>query len=713
MEPTTETGFFITLGEGDLTTKAAQQGQRVPLDLDGWGVEDLETRLMAPKGTPSWWSAHTWRAERPDEIPPAEREKRAPHPRDYRGGARWEAASCIALDLDYAAAWKADGSHDHSHPPAGARDRFDTALMELPPELERGAVLAHHTPRGARLVLLLTEPITDRDLFVRAAAGADALVSRWLEAAGLRADQTAPPMAAGSPLARPGYEVDHKAARDLARVLWAPRAWKTGEPEPRRGEVKTYGDSARRFSARELVAFAPASVEAPKTDTAKTHDAHPSWPVLEGVLAKTPGARKGAGKVEVRCPFHGPDNNPSAVVFASGVLSCEASGCEANKGKPLERWANTRGGIALLGENLARLLTATVKSDAAPATRLEDFWRTVSEWQNLDGASWFDEPPPARKWLLTVPENALYPMRRVLPRGVVGMIAAGGSVGKTMALTQLAVAVATGKRWLTCDGGKHEDFPGFETPEEGGRVLLALGEEDAGEARRRLHSAVMGAGLTRDEKARCAERIVVLPLMGQGVQLIAPADKLGEKPPQPTPFALELRARLMESPEPWSLVIIDPLSRWAGADTETDNAAATKFVQLLETFTDAPGNPTVLVAHHTTKGAKREGATDDTAARGASALSDGVRWHALMTAKTHPEGASGVGVPRMAELRVVKTNYGVPLDETLWLARDEGGWLRAAKRTEKAAFVEASQGESGKGAPQRKAKDDGALKVLR
>jgi RecA-family ATPase len=279
------------------------------------------------------------------------------------------------------------------------------------------------------------------------------------------------------------------------------------------------------------------------------------------------------------------------------------------------------------------------------------------------------------------------------------MLAAGGSVGKTMALTQLAVAVATGRRWLECRNGTHEDFPGFDTPEEGGRVLLALGEEDAGEARRRLHAAVMGTGLTREEKALVASRIVVAPLMGQGVQLIAPADKWGTQPPQPTAFALELRARLMESPEPWSLVVIDPLSRWAGPDTETDNAAATKFVQLLETFTKAPGTPTVLVAHHTTKGARREGTADDTAARGASALSDGVRWHAHMTAKPHPEGVHGVGVPRMAELRVVKTNYGLPLDETLWLARDEGGLLRAASRREKAEFVEADKAAKGEDKP--------------
>jgi hypothetical protein len=53
----------------------------------------------------------------------------------------------------------------------------------------------------------------------------------------------------------------------------------------------------------------------------------------------------------------------------------------------------------------------------------------------------------------------------------------------------------------------------------------------------------------------------------------------------------------------------------------------------------------------------------------------------------------------MAELRVVKTNYGLPLDETLWLARDEGGWLRAASRREKAEFVEADKAAKGDDKP--------------
>jgi RecA-family ATPase len=665
--------FAVSVGRG-LTTK---EWRRVGVELDGWGAEALTSELERLTGDAWLWSAHTWRD-------------------DERGRATWEAASCLALDLDYA-----DASGAHAHVPDETRPLFDAALRTLPPELATGEVLAHHTPRGARVVLLLDAPITDRELYARAATATNELVARWLGDALLLADKG---------VGRAGYTVDEGALLDLARVLWAPNATKldpkTGEREVRSAAFGFAGTRDGRLSASQLAALAPAPMpeHAPR-------EAHPAWASIRDVLLTRPGSSLApSGGVRLCCPVHG-ESNASAIVFPSGVLACMANGCPATSApQPLAVWAREHG-VELLGAELARIVTGT--PEPTPTTNLGAFWRTVAEWQADDGSSWFDEPPPAREWLLTVPENALYPKRRVLPRGIVGMLAAGGSVGKTMALTQLAVAVATGRRWLECRNGTHEDFPGFETPEGGGGVLLALGEEDAGEARRRLHAAVMGTGLTREEKALVASRIVVAPLMGQGVQLIAPADKWGTQPPQPTAFALELRARLMKSPEPWSLVVIDPLSRWAGPDTETDNAAATKFVQLLETFTKAPGTPTVLVAHHTTKGARREGTADDTAARGASALSDGVRWHAHMTARPHPEGVHGVGVPRMAELRVVKTNYGLPLDETLWLARDEGGWLRAASRREKAEFVEAEKAAKSDDKPARTASSGGALRVTR
>lgn len=316
-------------------------------------------------------------------------------------------------------------------------------------------------------------------------------------------------------------------------------------------------------------------------------------------------------------------------------------------------------------------------------------WRTIAERSGTDPEGrplWFAEIPPRRRYLLEVPaspENGR--ARGMLPRGKVGMLAAGGGVGKTMALTQLALAVATGRPWL--GGGGWE---GFTVPEgEAGRVLLALAEEDEDEARRRLFNAARMANLSHAELVEAARRIVVLPLAGEMVSLVEmePARHGVTPEVRASPLAVELARRLSEG-GPWSLVILDPLSRFAGPDTETDNAAATRFVQVIEGLTKAPGEPTVLFAHHNTKDARRNSVRDDTGARGASALSDGARWHAALTSESRPEGA-GADVPRMAVFEVVKVNGAAPLDAPLWLARGENGELRAASKGERQTFRDA------------------------
>lgn len=669
MESSTKNGFFITVGEylpnkdNDLLTGV---GRRIRFD----SVEDLSRLMMQPKRRPSWWSAHTWSEDR-------------------RGAERWEAASCIGLDLDYSAAWVVDdkgkGRKDHVSPPATVRDRLDTALTQLAgaaAPLSKGLVVAHHTPRGARLVLLLNAPITDRALFVRAAAGADVLVSRWLEAEGLLAGD-ALSVAASGPLTRPGYEVDHKAATDPARTLLTPLAWKPGAPDPRNDKVAEYGPSmADRFDAHELATFAPATpATAPKPPA--DHRPHALWPSLEAALLRTPGAKASPEKgVSIRCPIHGEDHNPSAIVFRSGVLSCLASGCEANEGQQLERWASTPEGRGLLGDELAR----TVAPSTMPAGRvrgetLRPFWRTVGEWE------WIDTPPAPMDWLLTVPPSKAYPeTRHVLPRGIVGMLAAGGGVGKSMALVQLAVAVASETPWLTGNNAEGA-FPGFLTHGTTGKVLLALGEEDSDKAHRRIHEAALG--LDPEQKALLRERLVVLPLEGEPVGLMADRGARYGEEARAGGVADEL-AQLLEADGPWALVILDPLSRFAGMETETDNAVATRFVQTLERFTKAPGRPTVLVSHHTGQAARQDGRHDSTAARGATGLTDGVRWVATLTKETPKQAEEATAetqtrAPSMLRMSVSKNNYGLEL-WPFWLTRGGGGSLRCATRHEIDSF---------------------------
>ena len=283
-------------------------------------------------------------------------------------------------------------------------------------------------------------------------------------------------------------------------------------------------------------------------------------------------------------------------------------------------------------------------------------WRTLREL-NLPA-----EPPP-RRYLLQRPseqQDDSVHEQGFLPLGKVGMLAAAGGAGKTMALVQLAVSVATGRKWLG-----HYGVPMGSR----GRVVLALAEEDQDEAHRRLYAVRRGLDLSEREWADVLDRITLLPLAGDDVRLVAQG-KDGQA--EETPVFRELRERLASMGDDVRLVVLDPLSRWAGAETETDNHAATRFITAVESLTRSPGNPTVLLSHHTTKAARQGmGAGEATAARGASALTDGVRWVANLVK------SDGV-----LSLSLVKTNYTAPAEDCP-LKREDGGVLRAPTEAER------------------------------
>jgi RecA-family ATPase len=322
-----------------------------------------------------------------------------------------------------------------------------------------------------------------------------------------------------------------------------------------------------------------------------------------------------------------------------------------------------------------RLLSQTLpedpESDAEPIAHSEaifgDTWRTLKDYGGLE---WLQTPPPPRRWLLELrssgPTQQVEPPQGVLPLGKVGMLAAAGGVGKTMALVQLALAVATGREWLDT----------YATPQPG-HVLLALGEEDLEEVRHRVYAAGLWLRLTDKEQQLAADRVVILPLAGARLSL---TDEAGAR----TPVFEELHDRLVSSEHEWRLVALDPLSRFAGVHAEVDNHAATVFIETLEALTQVPGRPTVLVAHHTTK-LSRSSEGDGSAAiaaRGATALTDGARWVANLEFGRTPAGS--------LRLTVSKANYSQK-PPPLALLRTEGGALRAETKKEAASRQEAEQ----------------------
>ena len=329
------------------------------------------------------------------------------------------------------------------------------------------------------------------------------------------------------------------------------------------------------------------------------------------------------------------------------------------------------------------------KADEPPTPVLADVWRNLDAWQTADGADWLEHSPPKRRYLLSTmfkdTRKGAEEPRGVLPLGRVGMLAAGGGLGKSWALTQLALSVATGRDWLDT-----------YTIDEPGPVLLALGEEEPEEMRRRFYYAAQLIKLTPTEREAARRNLWLLPLVGKPVALMHSVEEIRNQgaPLGPldyaTDFYRELRQRLDGAGIDWRLLILDPISRFAGPDVEIDNAAATRFVQTLERLTDTRGGPTLLVAHHTNKMA-RIGTTDATAARGSSALTDGVRWQANLDAVPHPDNPKAQH-PDLAVLRVVKNNYGwFPPALTLHRVRDHNGALRAATMQEIEEYKEAER----------------------
>lgn len=287
--------------------------------------------------------------------------------------------------------------------------------------------------------------------------------------------------------------------------------------------------------------------------------------------------------------------------------------------------------------------------EAAPVVSITDRITPITD-------EWINTPPPRARWLLLQPDPEDDSQTVGWVRaGKVGMLAGAGGVGKTLAAIQLAVCIATGRPWLGA------------TVATRGRVLLALGEEDADEVRRRIYGMCNGLNLTDEERAAVRDRIVILPLVGVDVRLVS------DDPSVPSEAFTQLREVLQRPGEDWAAVIFDPLARFAGVD-ENDNAAATRAVSTIEQFLEAPGNPAVLVVHHTSQASRQSRASDATAARGGTAWTDGVRWVATLNHKD-------IGDTRAIELVTAKSNYAPPGDPILF-TRDTWGALWPMSQTE-------------------------------
>jgi hypothetical protein len=266
----------------------------------------------------------------------------------------------------------------------------------------------------------------------------------------------------------------------------------------------------------------------------------------------------------------------------------------------------------------------------------------------------FNLPPPQR-WVLA----------GLLPLGIVAAYVAQGGVGKSQLLMQLCYSVATGV-----------PLAGFWPVGEQGTVLMLCAEDSRAEIHRRVHRihAQIGASMPNNARKQLEDRFLVRSMVGQDV-LLTTATRNSEVVRTPLLEQLLLTAKQATN---LKLIIIDPAARFRGGD-ENSNADATRFVQALEYLAQSTG-ATVLIAHHSGKGASSAKEADQNASRGASALTDGIRWQMALTPLTG--GITGyASIPQdqrhlYLEARLVKTNYTAPQPPVL-LRRCPDGYLEA------------------------------------
>ena len=110
---------------------------------------------------------------------------------------------------------------------------------------------------------------------------------------------------------------------------------------------------------------------------------------------------------------------------------------------------------------------------------------------------------------------------------------------------------------------------------------------------------------------RLYDNLIELPLEGRPNRFLGGRDRFGgdyKRTPAFTSFkefvVEECNDRLARGLPPLRLIILDPASRFMGLDSETDNAAATCFIEAIEQLKKelsiiAPPGPVILLAHHT------------------------------------------------------------------------------------------------------------------
>lgn len=260
-------------------------------------------------------------------------------------------------------------------------------------------------------------------------------------------------------------------------------------------------------------------------------------------------------------------------------------------------------------------------------------------WHEYVARRYAETTPPQIKWLLT----------GTMPVGIVSVIAAPGGSGKSTAMIQGAIEIATGLPFL-----------GIWPPSRPLKTLFLSVEDCETILHQRIHHRIKQ--LPKEHQELAKENVVAIPLRGD-VELLTQTAK--GKIEQTANF--KLFEDMIRSMQP-DIVFCDTYSRFV--NIEDCNTAATKAVGKLEMLCDTCS---IAFIHHTTKAVKSiikndedlDAALDPRNIRGASSIVNSARL-AIMLAplgrdyaskKIDPDAGFYRDTTYLA-IRASKKNYG-------------------------------------------------------
>lgn len=337
---------------------------------------------------------------------------------------------------------------------------------------------------------------------------------------------------------------------------------------------------------------------------------------------------------------------------------------------------------------------------------IEEFVKraTAAEEETI-GKAWDETPhrvPLAQRW--NSPSDELLqatptPRDFVLPGlevGDTGLLAGAGGSGKSWLVLEIAVGLALGWSW---------PWPRPKDPRVGvkdlawvppgpQRVAYFSAEEREHHLARRLHA--IGQRHREDLGRR------ELDLLRHNLLTAhTPQDHLTEViygAARPGDFAAQVVDELGD--EGLRLIVLDPIASFAPS-AELDAAGAAALVEVVRGVAAGTG-AAVLLVHHSSQAAILSREVGQTAARGHTALVDGQRWVATLSAALDPDEAAARGLDeverrRWVRLSLPKTSHSAPLpDITFRRSLDEptSGVLEPAPLPEALDASSASRGAS-------------------